>query len=403
MIKMKKLITIIILTIIGLNANAQWQLSGLTSSQSGVVIWCILVDGTNMYAGTQNGVFLSSDNGATWTPKNNGITNNTIWSLAKFGTKIFAGTDGAGIFVSSNNGTSWTTANNGLNANARISTIVANGTNLFAGDYMNGAFLSTNSGSSWTGVNTGFPSPQYLNVLAFNGSNLFACSNGFYMWRSTNNGSSWTHLTNGFVGDSYMESIGFIGSNIFVGGSTSIFLSSDNGSNWSNVSSGLPVGTHNWAFAISGTTIFVAKDNGKGVYQSVNNGGLWTAVNDGFPISSSFAVKSLIIDGSFIYAGTSSGLYKRPVSEMMGISENGINNSFEVYPNPVHSSFTLNGLPDDVDIIEVFDMLGKKIYTINGNEKQTTYQLNIVFAPCGIYYVKISTKEKNFIEKIMKL
>ena len=59
---------------------------------------------TNIFAGTYGGgVFLSTDNGASWTAVNNGLTNPDINTLAINGTNIFAGTN-EGVFLSTNNG-----------------------------------------------------------------------------------------------------------------------------------------------------------------------------------------------------------------------------------------------------------------------------------------------------------
>jgi hypothetical protein len=91
------------------------------------------ISGTNIFAGTMGGgVYLSTNNGTSWTAVNDGLTNSNIWALAVNGTNIFAGTYDKGIYFSTNNGTSWTAVNNGL-VNSSINAITFNGTNLFAG------------------------------------------------------------------------------------------------------------------------------------------------------------------------------------------------------------------------------------------------------------------------------
>ncbi|MCK7528687.1 MAG: hypothetical protein MZV64_69585 [Ignavibacteriales bacterium] len=103
---------------------------------------------------------------------------------------------GGGVFLSTNNGTSWTAVNTGLTSTHRpcpcrlrheslcrdlwrrrlsldqqrhkldcgqcrldehlcVSALAVSGTNLFAGTMAGGVFLSTNNGTSWTAVNTG--------------------------------------------------------------------------------------------------------------------------------------------------------------------------------------------------------------------------------------------------------
>ena len=51
--------------------------------------------GTNLFAGTDgDGVFLSSDNGVSWVNANSGLANKYIYTLVVDGTDLVAGTDG---------------------------------------------------------------------------------------------------------------------------------------------------------------------------------------------------------------------------------------------------------------------------------------------------------------------
>jgi ligand-binding sensor domain-containing protein len=89
------------------------------------------VNGSNLFAGTDGGVFLSTTNGASWTAVNTGLTNTSVRSLAVSGSNLFAGT-GGGVFLSPNNGISWTAVNTGL-TNPVVRSLAVNGADLFAG------------------------------------------------------------------------------------------------------------------------------------------------------------------------------------------------------------------------------------------------------------------------------
>jgi len=158
------------------NLQAQWI---QTNGPYGGTIYCFAVNGSNLFAGTFGGVFLSTNNGTSWTAVNTGLTNTSVLSLAVNGSNLFAGTLG-GVFVSTNNGTSWTAASTGLTNNI-VRSFAVNGSNLFAGT-QGGVFLSTNNGTSWTAVNTGLPSTTVY-ALTVNGSNLFAGTAGNGVWR----------------------------------------------------------------------------------------------------------------------------------------------------------------------------------------------------------------------------
>ncbi len=115
--------------------------------------------------------------------------------LALVGTNLFAGTgqgDGAttgGVFLSTDNGASWKASSNGLPLTSSVGNFAVSGTNLFAADnYLKnsaragGVYLSSDYGAHWTSVNTGLPNTLIWS-LAVSGSFLFAgtISNG--VWR----------------------------------------------------------------------------------------------------------------------------------------------------------------------------------------------------------------------------
>src|SRR5271169_5139892 len=79
----------------------------------------------------------------------------SVFATSTFGREknLFAGTWGGGVFLSTNNGTSWTAVNSGL-TNFSIMSLAVSGTNLFAGT-QNGLFLSTDNGNSWNAVDSG--------------------------------------------------------------------------------------------------------------------------------------------------------------------------------------------------------------------------------------------------------
>ncbi len=144
-------------------------------SGRGLSVWSFAISGSNIFAGTYGGgVFLSTNNGNSWTAVNNGLSVNGlyVYSFAISGDNLFAGTDG-GVFLSTNNGSSWTEVNNGLSENGLVvHSLAISGGNIFAGTDGGGVFLSTNNGSSWTAVNDGL-SGNYVNNLAINEGYVF--------------------------------------------------------------------------------------------------------------------------------------------------------------------------------------------------------------------------------------
>ncbi len=153
-----------------------------TNGPYGGVVRVFAVSGSNLFAGTEgSGVFLSTDNGTSWTGVNTGLTSNIVQALAVSGPNIFAGTRGGGVCRSTDNGTSWTKVNTGL-TNTYVWALAVSGPNLFAGTWGGGVFLSTDNGASWTEVNGGLTNRNVL-ALAVSGSHLFAGTLGGGVWR----------------------------------------------------------------------------------------------------------------------------------------------------------------------------------------------------------------------------
>lgn len=131
--------------------------------------------GASFFAGTNAGVWRSVNNGVNWTWFSNlGVT--FVRALAVHGTTLFVGTEGNGIFVTTNMGATWNPANSGLTS-LYVWSFAISDTNLFAGTY-DGVFLSRNFGASWTNINQGLIGT--VKAFAVIDTNLFAGSMGIW-------------------------------------------------------------------------------------------------------------------------------------------------------------------------------------------------------------------------------
>ena len=112
---------------------------------------CTAISGNNLFAGTDNGVYLSTDGGEKWIPINNGLPKkNGIYKLVVSGTSIITQLSDYSWFISSNNGTNWVSLNIGL-ADTRITNIALFRNRLFAATKV-GLFVSTDNGLNWTAI-----------------------------------------------------------------------------------------------------------------------------------------------------------------------------------------------------------------------------------------------------------
>jgi hypothetical protein len=159
--------------------------------------------GGDLFAGTYDGVFrlTHNDNNGTikWTSVSSGLesANYNVTSLAVSGNNLFAGTCGGGVFLSSNNGASWKPVNSGLFTDLIITSVFATGNRVFASTQW-GVFLSTNNGASWTAVKS-CPSIQCVWRFFQSGNTIFAGTQVGDIFRSTDNGESWTAANSGLM------------------------------------------------------------------------------------------------------------------------------------------------------------------------------------------------------------
>ena len=328
---------------------AQWV---QTSGPDNMVVNAFVASGIHFFAGTNTGIFLSTDNGITWTESNNGLTHTDVNALAVSGTTLFAGTYYGGVFISSDNGNSWTESDSGFSSNHNVTFFATSGENIFAGtESGGGVFLSTNNGISWSAVNSGLTSQSasvaHVYALAISDSNLFAGTReGVFL--STNNGTNWHLASEGLPKTKYDSTLyGRIssfalfhnetsGTNIFAGTEDGVFLSTNNGNNWTAANSGmaenaaidhLAVSTNN-----SGGTTLVASSSiygiyhFDGVYLSTNNGLDWIQIGLTNVRIGTLAITENEANGTNILAGTYGGMYFS--------SNNGVDWSFNCFNNP---------------------------------------------------------------------
>jgi len=319
---MKKIVYILMFLAITISANAQWvQMSNTIGTNR--TVYCFTVNGTNLFACTNDGVYLSTNNGTNWTAINSGLTSLNVYALAVSGTNIFAGAYGQGVFKTTNNGTNWTQVNTGL-THLYVISLAVSGTNIFAMTD-GGIYKSTNSGTNWTQVNSGLTN---LNVrtLAFSGTNIFAGTYGSGVYLSTNNGTNWvaSGLTNSIV-----QSLAVSGTNIFAGiYGGGVSFSTNNGISWTAVNNGI-TNLDVRALAVTGNNLF-AGTYGGGVFLSTNNGTIWYQKSHGFTGQQN--ITTLYITNNYIFAGANSAWrldlnYPLPEpSQLLSPSDNSIDN-----------------------------------------------------------------------------
>jgi hypothetical protein len=330
---------------ISTNDGANWSLTSLNKQGS-----VLLVDGSNIYAGTPLRVYVSSNNGQNWSQMGTDSVV-AIWGLAKYGDTIFAGSDARGVYRTTNNGQNWVRS-----LSKSISSLAINGNHIFAGDWSSSTvWVSSNNGSNWDSTSLGNPYTDVVLSLAVKGNKVFAGTDNGGIFVSSNNGANWTQTG---LNSASINSIKISGNNIFAG---ELFYQ-------------------------------------KGVYLSTNNGVNWIHKDQGM---GSERVWSLTTNSQYIFSGTDNSVWRRSLAEIVGVR----NISTEVpsayslrqnYPNPFNPSTNIRySVPKNGMVkLAVFDALGREVHTlVNESLQPGTYEtsFNGSVLNSGIYFYKLTS------------
>lgn len=396
--KTKIIFSLLLNLIILMPVFAQWQQCG---SYTGNVLPFAVKD-TMLVAGTYgSGAYLTSD-GINWSFSASGMTNTQIISLTLSGGFLFAGSETGGIYRSSDNGGSWTPVNNGL-SNFAIHALSSNDGKIFAGTSA-GICRSTDNGNNWSRISFSPVGNVIYSLESFGNSVMAGTSTGVYF--SSDNGGNWQNVNSGISGAVYC--LLKIGNEIFAGTSSSgIYKTTDNGGVWMNINSGLPASPVRGLFALN-QKIFAATYGG-GFYYSTNGGANWLPSITGL---TQLVCYSVISFGNYIYCSTTSGIFRRSITEFTGVSGYGKKNTAgnyhlsENYPNPFNPVTVIDFyIPENNFImLEIYDVLGREIQTlVSANLKKGNYSVNFSGSGLhsGVYFYRLTSENYSCVKKMI--
>jgi hypothetical protein len=247
-----------------------------------------------------------------------------VSALALNGSTIAVGTLDDGVFISTNSGTSWSEANSGLPITQTFS-LAVNGATMFAGVEDFGIFLSTNSGANWTSVITD-PAVKFRS-LTVNATTVFSGTNWGVILYSTNTGATWAAVDPVFT-HTDVQLLAANSGTVVVGDGDLLFCSNDNGSNW--LLRYTPQYYRLNSLTMLDSILFIAVSQGtNSVYYSKNTGETWK--DFGFTIEAT----SIAIGESYVFVGNGGGVWRRPRSEMSGMTRSKRQEDF-----PYHHEFS---------------------------------------------------------------
>jgi photosystem II stability/assembly factor-like uncharacterized protein len=306
-------------------------------------------DGSQLLAGTTEGLWISEDSGGTWwraTPK--ALVVNALIVLP--GGTIILGTEGAGVLRSSDRGRTWIATNTGFSERF-VSRILFDGAGrrllvaVWGTPRYGGVFVSSGARGPWIRLGNGLDARQVLSlalvgdmIVAGTDDGIFARAPEATVWtrlpthldgrevhprvtellalpprrllaatpngliRSLDGGQTWTQPTLGSASEVSDLALSPTDLDLVVAATQSgIFRSTDGGESWRRVSSELGhVTPHALIFMPSDDHILFATTSG-GLFRSGDQGDTWHRVNGGIP-HSDLAGIAVSPDGRTMYA-----------------------------------------------------------------------------------------------------
>jgi photosystem II stability/assembly factor-like uncharacterized protein len=277
---------------------------------------------STLYLGTYSDettetVFRSIDGGATWTPRgpvpeNEFLVEFGVYSIAVDASDpltIYAGSD-SGIFKTTDGGLNWT----GPPAYRWITALIIDpndsSTIYSAANFGDGIQKSTDAGATWVDATTGLTdlSVSALVMSPQNHKVLYAATDDG-VFRTSNGGAGWSPRTNG-MGAVAVRALAIDptdGDVLYAGSSSSptrLFTSTDGGDQWSDhgsfpVLTGIAIDPDRPEIVYAATVF--------GVQKSVDHGTMWSALNTGLSDRRMQAIVMDPADSARVFAGTLGG------------------------------------------------------------------------------------------------
>ena len=406
--KTQSLFVLIALSVFVINTNttvAQWY---AVPQMQNVAVTSFLVtsDSTLFVGGYFHSLYRSTDGGETWVNTAGQIPVDTILSLASAGKYIFAGTND-GICRSSDNGGTWATANNGLEwGGGAINQFATVDTVIYAA-VQTGVYRSTDFGTSWIPVNNGlaggkngsmvYTSPAYgivstpsgLYVAQYLAGGVSALPPGDSTWKFVGLGGEWFDASAMVVLDT----------SIFVGAYDGVFMYSGKDTTWLSRDNGLPQWLEYCMFASAGNLLFTDIGYiGGEFYVTSDFGQLWTPVNG--PVFGKTPISSIAANKKYLFAGTQGGVWRIPLASI----PTSVNDRpsqipaqyalYQNYPNPFNPETVIRyQIPVNSRVtLKVYDVLGRDIATLaDGEQSGGTHSVlfNAANVSSGIYFYRI--------------
>jgi photosystem II stability/assembly factor-like uncharacterized protein len=306
-------------------------LSFLSCSRGGVSVVAIAVNPSNpnvLYIATNDALYKSRDEGASWVLANAGLSTYRVLSLLvdpNMSTVVYAGTNSDSVYKSTDGGISWNIANAGMKEHIAIVNNFAvdrkSSQTMYAATTV-GVFKSTNGAMMWDDMSEGFSSYYIVSVVMDpRDPDLLYVGTSGGVYKSTDGAKKWHPSSHGMIEDSEIATAMALGVNalaidprspnvIYAATTHGLYKSINGAESWSFVKGELEK-----AFVSTlvvdhqdSRTIYAGTD--RGIFKSSDESASFHPISRGL---TNVNVRSLVMHPAehlILYAGTNNGIYK---------------------------------------------------------------------------------------------
>ena len=290
--------------------------------------------GFRLYAGSDNGIFVSIDGGKNWSSTS---FNNSVSTLRVDGDTIYVGTWAQGVFRSDDAGLTWKPIRNGLRFHefqdgtryyGEVRRILITDNNIINVMYHNGTYTSTDRGETWHDISAEWLQGDSIYSMTEFGGYLWSAVSTGRMLRSPDRGKTWEQIR--YFDNDRVNDWAVLNGRLYVAGQAGVGVWNETTQTWEYPMARLPTGAfgdpneppHVFTFAVQGGRLFAGLHT-HGVYVFDSQSEIWSAAG-----LEGRSVYSLLSQGSALYAGTAEdGIYRlakvREISPQEGNIEGG--------------------------------------------------------------------------------
>lgn len=120
-------------------------------------------------------------------------------------------------------------------------------------------------------------------------------------------------------------------------------------------------------------------------------------------VTGSYFMASLMFGSTTLTNAGSNDFFLAKLSGITEVEENFVNGkSIKIFPNPAASELTIDNGKLQIDRIEIYNVLGKKIFQSQISDLKSQIFVDVSQLPSGIYFVKVRGEKEERVAKFVK-